>query len=368
MSTPSGAVKPAYFRLGAVVAAVIVVVFALDRLLATVERVEIQRGAREQFEAGMLLLRAGRKDSALGPLERAHALARTNREYSLGLIEALIANGSRDEAEARLREILNADSNDGRANLLFARLLAHESRTDEAIAFYHRAIYGIWHDPGAETDSVRLELARYLATTHRPRELLSELLLLQGRGSKDIRMTTDLAGLFLVAGSGPRAAEMYRAILQNSPEDAGALRGLGEANLLAGDYRTAESVFLRALRLHPADAEIIHRLHFANTLAMLDPTSRRLGSQAKFDRATALVSGIRSELAQCPSAASSPLLEEADQAVTAKVHGPVTNDIAEARLSLAEKLWELRKRTCSAPVNADTDPVSLVMQKILNTQ
>src|SRR3954468_17148373 len=111
MSTPSRPRKPEYLRLTAVVASIIVALFAVDRLLAKLERVEIQSEARKQFEAGMRLLRAGRKENALVPLERAHALERLNREYSLGLAEALIANGARTDAEAKLRDILNVDSN-----------------------------------------------------------------------------------------------------------------------------------------------------------------------------------------------------------------------------------------------------------------
>jgi tetratricopeptide (TPR) repeat protein len=239
------------------VAAIAIGLFAIDRALASIEQTEILREAESRYRHGMQLLGGGDKRGAITELQRAHGLVRNNREYTLGLIEALLENGSRQEAESRLREVLRDDSNNGRANLLFARLLAAEAKTDEAIAFYHRAIYGTWPsnvDP--HRADARIELAEYLGKQQRPQELLSELLLLQARATEDPRLAHKIAGLFLVAGSGSRAADMYHEILRKSPRDARAFEGLGEADLLAGDYRGAESMFLRALRYDPANASV----------------------------------------------------------------------------------------------------------------
>src|SRR5882757_4180871 len=117
-----------HFRLSLLIAALMASLFAADRVLATLEQTEIQREASTRYQAGMRLLHQGDKKAALATLQRAHVLVRDRREYTLGLSEALIANGMRDMAEAHLRDLLAEDSNDGRANLLLARLLASESK------------------------------------------------------------------------------------------------------------------------------------------------------------------------------------------------------------------------------------------------
>jgi tetratricopeptide (TPR) repeat protein len=246
---------------------------------------------------------------------------------------------------------LTEDSNDGRANLLLARLLASESKTDEATAFYHRAIYGAWHGNAAsEVWQVRMELARYLAKVQRTQELLSELLLLQDRAEKDPALAREVAGLYLAAGSSTRAAQMYRDLLRKTPNDAQGYRDLGEAELLQGDYRAAESMFLSALRHNPADSTLPQRLRFANTLATLDPTPRRLSSAEKYNRATRLLASI----------GCGDLPPETER------RGPITNELAEARLSLAEQLWEQRSQLCPGKPPTD-EAAALIMRKLKET-
>jgi tetratricopeptide (TPR) repeat protein len=340
-----------HLRLSLVIAALMASLFAADRVLATLEQSEIQREASIRYQTGMRLLHQSDKRAALATLQRAHVLVRDRREYTLGLSEALIANNMRDAAEAHLRDLLAEDSNDGRANLLLARLLASESKVDDATAYYHRAIYGVWHgDTAAEIWQVRMELARYLAKVHRPQELLSELLLLQDRAEKDPALAREVAGLYLIAGSSARAAQMYRDLLRKTPNDAQAYRDLGEAELLEGDYRAAESMFLSALHHNPADPTLQQRLRFASTLAKLDPTPRRLTSGEKYHRATRLLASIR-----C-----------ADAPIETKPPGPITNELAEAQLSLAEQLWEQRGQLCPGKPPSD-EATALIMQKLKET-
>jgi tetratricopeptide (TPR) repeat protein len=334
------------------------VLFSADRVLATLERTEIQKEAASRFQSGMRLLQQGDRKAALANLRRAHMLIRDRREYTLGFTEALIANNMGDTAEARLSDLLTEDSNDGRPNLLLARLLASESKTASAIAYYHRAIYGVWPGDTAarvlqvrDAWQVRMELARYLAKIHRPQELLSELLLLQDHAEKDPALAHEIAGLFLTAGSTIRAAQIYRDLLEKTPDDAEAYKGLGEAELLRGDYRASESSFLSALRHKPGDLSLVQRLHFANTLATLDPTPRRLTSAEKYNRATRLLASI-----QC-----------GDVPPAAKHFGPITNELAESQLALAEQLWAKRAQLCPGKPPVD-EATAVIMQKLSDTR
>jgi tetratricopeptide (TPR) repeat protein len=353
------------------VAAVTAGLFTVDRLLARVERTEIQSQAEAKYRSGMSLLRHGENGAALVLLQQAHSLDRTRREYTRSFSEGLIATGRRDEAASQLREILREDSNDGRANLLLARLLAADSKITDAITFYRRAIYGSWRsDSAKQAMAVRLELARYLAKNDRPRELLSELLLLQDTPGKDPRLDRELAALFITADSPQRAEQMYRDLLHNRPDDSAAYSGLGEAYLLEGDYRAAESAFLSAFRNQRGNAELIRRLRFANQLALLDPTSRRLSSAEKYKRASHLLDSIRQEISQCDAAVAqagvpSPPVSAATD--PEKQKGPIGNEAAEAQLSLAEQLWDVRSRVCSGKPSLDP-ATAIIMQKVKRVQ
>ncbi len=351
-------VKPRYLRLSIMLAIIIAGLFGIDRLLAKLEVREVHLVADQHYAAGTQALQQHDNHKALLELQRAHAMERTRRDVLFALSDALAANGETDQAEANLREMLADDSNDGRANLLLARLLARKSRTAEAIAYFHRAIYGTWDQHAAsEVTNARLELARYLAQQHRPQELLSELLLLQQYAPKELRY--DIAELLLASGASARAEQSYRDLLRDNPHDARAYRGLGDANILEGDFRGAESMFLRALQYDPSNASIAAHMKFANQLALLDPTPRRLRSAEKYARAETLVDSIGNELAKCRGAvpdASSPK----------PAMRTVTNEQAEEKLALAEDLWQQRIQ-CHPDTQPD-DPTAIIMQKVLRTR
>ena len=137
--------------------------------------------------AGHKLLAEGKPHLAVADFARAHATDRNNREYLLSLGSAQLTDGQLSAAGDTLREVLDDDSNDGRANLLMARLMAADGRFKEADSYYHRAIYGKWtSDSPAAAAKARLELARMLASHGSSQELLSELLLLENEPALDL--------------------------------------------------------------------------------------------------------------------------------------------------------------------------------------
>jgi tetratricopeptide (TPR) repeat protein len=225
-------------------------------------------------------------------------------------------------------------------------LLAAEGRVADAASYYHRAIYGSWHTDAARARAAaRLELARFLAKQGARQELLSELLLLD-------QAQPEVAALFLEAGSAARAAEAYRAALRRDPGDAGALTGLGEAELLRYNYHAARNAFREALRSKPEDAAIAARLQLAETLAELDPTSRRLSSAEKYRRSAAILARVQEELSACAQAPPAPA-----------VRGPVTNEMSEKVLQTAEDLWKQRLKACPQPPGPD-DPLPVLFREL----
>jgi tetratricopeptide (TPR) repeat protein len=339
-----------------IVLAVMVGLYGVDKFLASQEQAELQQEARNHYTEGQKFLSAGKPHDAVAAFARAHAVERSNSEYELALATAQLSDHQLSAARDTLNEVLEENSNDGRANLLMARVLAAEARYKDADSFYHRAIYGQWPaDQLAEPRKVRLELANMLAEHGRSQELLSELLLLQSAASADLQTGKQIAGLFLQAGSAQRAADAYRHLINENPADVDAYLGLGQAEILSGNYRAAESAVMSALRRRPYDERIQSQLRLVVRLASLDPTSRRLSSAEKYRRSEAILALVRDRLSAC--------LQNTQPENPEVMKGAVTNEIAEARLDRAESLWKERGEACKQPPALD-DPLPILMKKL----
>jgi tetratricopeptide (TPR) repeat protein len=339
-----------------IVLAVMVALYGIDKFLAAQETSEMDQEASGHFAAGKKLLSEGKPRKAVPEFARAHAIDRNNREYLLSLATAELAALQLTEAGTGLEDVLEEDSNDGRANLLMARLMAKENHFKSADSYYHRAIYGEW--PAGSTTQpakVRLELAELLAKHGSSQELLSELLLLQNEPAQDLATRKRLAGLFLRAGSGERAADAYRSLTHDDGNDVDVFVGLGQAEIMAGNYRAAENAFLGALRRRMDDRQVQSDLATVAKLAALDPTVRRLSSAEKYRRSTTILALVQKELNACMPGGS--------DASANKIQGPINNEMAEARLDQAEKLWRKREEVCKQSPPAD-DPLVLLMKKL----
>ena len=185
--------------------------------------------------------------------------------------------------------------------------------------------------------------------------MLSELLLLENEPALDLATKKQIAAMFLRAGSAERAADAYRGLIREDRNDADNFVGLGQAEILDGDYRAAENAFLGALRRRLEDPRIQSQLQMVAKLATLDPTVRRLSSAEKYRRSVAIRDLAREELNAC--------LKNAAPVKPEKVVGPMTNEMAEARLDEAEKIWKQREESCKQPASAD-DPLPLLMKKL----
>jgi Tfp pilus assembly protein PilF len=339
-----------------IVLVIMAALYGIDKFLALQETSEMEQEASRHFAAGQNLLAGGKPHEAVQEFARSHTIERNNHEYLLSLATAELSDHQLSAARETLEEALDEDSNDGRANLSMARLMAENGRFKDADSYYHRAIYGEWppkaSNPAAK---VRLELAKMLAEHGGSRELLSELLLLENEPNQDLATKKEVAALFLRAGSAQRAAEAYRDLIREDREDADVFVGLGQAEILAGNYHAAENAFLDALRRRMDDPKIQSQLALVAKLATLDPTVRRLSSAEKYRRAVAIVDLVQKEVNGCRPGAS-PVKPEL-------VKGPINNEMAEACLDQAEKLWKQRGEACREAEAAE-DPLVLLMRKL----
>jgi tetratricopeptide (TPR) repeat protein len=351
------------------VAALMIALYGADKSLANLETREVNAEARDLFASGEKLLETGKAAAAVDDFQRAHSLDRTNRTFELALAGAHLTAGNAGDAELMLAEALNRNSNDGRANLLMARVRVAQGRFDDAVSYYHRAIYGAWPDgSAADVTNARLELANHLAKRGRQQELLSELLLLDDAGQKDPQLARKVAALYLDAGSASRAEAAYRSMVRADPGDSEAYEGLGQAELRLGEYRAAHGAFATALRDRPDDPKAAARVQLADRLAELDPTSRRLGSAEKFRRSQEILSLTEDATMGCLKGQAAPqplsdLLAVAGKLRSEKTSITPSNEAAEARLELAGQLWKARLQTCNSELSED-DPLAIIIRKI----
>jgi len=341
--------------------------FAVDMFLANTERAESMVEAGRLFEQGRALMQSGNDAEAIERIKDAIATDRGNRDYLRTLAEAQLADGRTADAESTLTELLQSDSTNGLANLIMARVLVKEGKFAEAISYYHRAIYGQWKEDGSESRlHARFELIDLLAERQSKEELLAELLPIQDEAPQDLKTRVRIGRLFLQAGSPARAADVFRGILHDNPENADAHAGRGEAEFARGDYRAAERDFQAALRLAPDDQVSRQRLDLCSELLMLDPMERGIGPAGRFRRSLNLVELTRNDASQCAGENPSPelegLLDEAGKALEAHVGAAQQSEVSERNLDLAEQIWQARKRECKAP--AADSPLALVMARL----
>jgi cytochrome c-type biogenesis protein CcmH/NrfG len=326
------------------IAATMAAIYSADQFLARLEQRELDAQARHQYSSGVSLLRDGHNTQAIEAFRSARSLNRDNPSFSLALADALLRDHQPERAADALTELLDKDSNDGRANLLMARVMDEEKQYPSADSYFHRAIYGTW-PPNTEAEQVnaRVELVHWLAQRGDQKGLLSELILLDPLAQSDSRIARELPVLYEQAGTESRAIEAYRNWLHDNPTDAEAYAGLGEAEIKSGNFRAARQSFEHAIELKPDNAVWKHLTEVSTDAVELDPTPRGLSSEEKLSRSTRILTLAVSAVAPC---GDSELIERAQQLMAEKKPS-VTNESAETRIDLAETIWNTRPATCS---------------------
>lgn len=344
-------------------AIVAVLLAGIDKSLASLESSEIGASARRAYVAGSKAQAAGDETAALESFREAHSLDRQNSEYSMQLISALTVTGRTSDAEPLLNEVLQRQPNDGQANLIAARLRLKQGNVSDAIAYYHRAIYGDWHGTADQHRSdVRLELIDVLAKSQRKQELLAELISLEAQPvASDLQQR--VAELFMTADSPARAAAIYQELVRRDPGDITANEGLGNAELELGEYRAAHAAYERAFLHEPNNPSVREHLAILNTVTGLDPTLRQLTSAEKYRRSIRILDMTRQALSACGSDRDADLLRNAESRVAAPLPAHVTNEDAEEVLSLAQMLWRPASE-CAANTGVEMNPLALIMKKL----
>lgn len=333
-----------------VVLALIAFFLVFDTFVARIDKDEARSRAADDYQEGMRLFDSGKFDDAAEQFSTAAAMDRENIVYRIALARVMVREDDIETAETLLRSILQQDPTDGAANQLLAQVLVKQNHTEEAIAYYHRAVYGRWRagERGSSLQA-RFELINLLAATGASKALLAELLPIQDQSLDDLTLRDHIGFLFLEAGSPERAADVFRQVIQKDAKNAHAYTGLGEASLALGNYTSAESQFARAARLSPHDTTIAVQRDVARNLAQMDPSIRGLRLRDRYQRARGLLLLTVQTVARCPLDSAASATAAAAVSALGKsqgASGDALDDLVQADLATAQRLWQLRPVAC----------------------
>jgi tetratricopeptide (TPR) repeat protein len=353
--------KPSFARTFGLTLAAIAAVASGDVLLAKAERAANQQEAARFFANGQELLRQGENAQAVEQFRSALSLDRDNLDGQLALGQALFAAGRLDDARVALDALLEKNSFSGPGNLAMARVLVKQGAVNEAIFYYHRAIYGEWKEnAAADPVAVRLELAGLLSRQSSKEGLLAELLPLEDEAPDDPATRKQLGWWFLAAGSPNRAATVFRMVLREQPGDGEAYAGMGQAEFAEGNYGVARADFQMAVRLQPGDQDSENRLKVCERVLELNPRQVGLSAQQETARSRKLLEAVLDDLRECTGPSSAATAQDLIDAAERDLKRPATSA---ANIEIAGRLWQMRKASCGAVTPAE-EPLELVMAKL----
>ncbi len=334
---------------------------ALAGFLSYFYRSERSARANQYYLDGNRLMAKERYQEAIEQYRDALSISHNGRDR-LALAQALETAGRSNEAEIYFRELVREKTDSGPANLGLARAVVAEGKAQDALNYYHRAIYGSWPEQRqANRARVRLELVHVLGTSGKWQQARSELLALEAEAPDDLAVQKQLGRLLLRYDLPKESAGVFRKILEKDKNDAVAYSGLGEADVAQDDYLGAQRAFKSALRVNAADAEAAKRLQLVESVLALDPTLHGLSVAERHRRSRKLMETALGSLDEClgarpgsPPAAVKQLSDSARRALLRRGGDD---------LDMAEQLWKARKDVCGAPQTAD-EPLSRLMGKI----
>ena len=318
--------------------------------------------AERSYERGNALVKEDLYPEAVEQYRNALSLSHSI-QYREALAMTLVKAGSYKEASIYLKELLSSQPASAPANLGMARVAVGEGRIDDALAYYHHAIYGVWPTDAAQNRlAARIELIQALGKAGRRQQAQAELLSLVAAMPGDLTVKKEVLPLLLEYGLPKEAADLARDVTARDPRDAEAFGELGQSQYALANYPAARSALLVALRLNPNDTTVQKLLDSCNQILSLDPTQRGVPVMERYRRSQDLLAKVLEVVGACKLADLTDTVQAAGKSVARRERPRSYSDATDTNMSMAEQLWQAAEKSCTLPP-ADA-PLSKVMGRL----
>ncbi|HEX3748128.1 MAG TPA: tetratricopeptide repeat protein [Bryobacteraceae bacterium] len=317
----------------------------------------------EWFNRGSEDLKAGRYAPAVEEFRTALLYSRDNYIYQLSLAEALKGLGRTDAASAYFMNLWDREPENGVVNLELARIAANGGQPNQALRYYHNAIYATWPDEAtASRREARLELIHYLLTIHNRAQARSELIALEAN-LDDPAVQTQVGALFLQAQDYADALNAFRQGLKASKKNPAALAGAGKAAFQLTQYRTAAQYLRSAATLDSGDKDLASLLETSELVLNMNPFQHDIPAGERYQIVMKAFAAAGDRLKSCPALSTAPAPATATQNLSddwAKMKPQMTErglrrdpDLVENSMDLVFEIERQAAAACGTPTPMD---------------
>jgi predicted Zn-dependent protease len=302
------------------------------------------------FTRGVADLNAKKFEPAVLEFHTALRYSRDNYSYQLNLAEALIGLGRTTEAYSYLINLWEQEPEDGLVNLALARIAAQTGKTNQALRYYHNAIYATWPGDGEEQRrAARVELIEYFLKINAKAQAQAELMALAANLGDESAEQAHLGDLFLRAQDYQHALSAYQMTLKSDRHDRAALAGAGLSAYETGRYPLAQKYLQAAVAADPTDAQSAGLLRTTELVLEKDPFRMELSAAHRNRNVVDAFATAGDRLKACGGASGSA--------------GPVA-----AEPSLGDSWAEMKPQVTERNLERDPDLVESVMDLVFTIE
>ena len=316
------------------------------------------------FSRGMADLNARHFDAAITEFRSALLYSRDNYYYQLNLAEALLGLKRAGEASTYLLNLWDRQPEDGLVNLELARIAVQKGQTEQALRYYHNAVYAVWSgDQEVKRRDARLELIEFLLNTGAQAQAQAELIALQENLGEDPAHQERLGNLFVRAQDYERALAAYRRSLKAEGESRAALAGAGLAAFQLSRYPLAQRYLQAAVAGNPTDARSADLLNTTELVLKMDPFRRQLSIAQRGRMVVEAFAAAGQRLKSCgaargaalPTASQSSLAEDWARMKPRISEGELRRnpDLVESAMDLVFEIERQTSASCGTPAGKD---------------
>jgi tetratricopeptide (TPR) repeat protein len=320
----------------------------------------------EWYERGEADLKASHADAAIVDFRTALLYDRDNSLDQLSLAKALSAANRTEEARAYLTSLWERNPENAVVNLELGRLAVRADNTNDALRYYHNAMYANWgtENPGDERRNARLELFGYLLQHGEREQAQAELVDMAALLPPDASLHSKVGQLFMRVGDYARAVTEYDEALKLDPKaDAATFAGAGEAEFRVGNYAEARRYLERALRDGAANPGLKRMEDQAGMVLAADPFLQGLSQSERISRAVADFEQAVRRLAACG------MLVGAPSATSGAGAGQQALSSSDPALdALADRARTLQPQVSIEALRKNPDLVDQIMSLVFHTE